>query len=404
MILKPKLSTLLATAALSCLASLASSADIAFSTEEDGIYAVFGTTSGEFAAKLHYEQAPLTVANFVGLAEGTVLLWDATEKQANSVNYYDGISFHRVISDFMIQGGSPNGLGTDGPGYTIPDEMSADLTHSKAGILSMANSGANSGGSQFFITLAPTTWLDGIHTIFGEIVAGQNIVNAIGSATTDANDKPLTPITINTVTIVRVGEEAAKFNPLDYDVPNVLFPSIELELDDTQSIARFPRKTNASYLVRHSTDLTDWTVDESLVPDYDAPATHELDLSSNFGTDGKAFVEVTEITNPVTLNAEGTNLTLNLTGNSEITVSITDTFDGTYTIGENSGTVTGYYWYPLEDRDQLYIGFSGLPAMQIYFSWTTETTGSVFVHVYARGNSPAFNVEGTFEANQRPES
>src|SRR3990172_8466133 len=137
-----------------------------------GVYAKFVTTEGNFTIQLFEQEAPKTVANFIGLAEGTKEWTDPRTGQRVKKPYYNGIIFHRIIADFMIQGGDPLGQGTGGPGYKFEDEFSPKLKHTKEGILSMANSGPNTNGGQFFITLVPTPWLDGKHTIFGEVVEG----------------------------------------------------------------------------------------------------------------------------------------------------------------------------------------------------------------------------------------
>ena len=141
--------------------------------------AVFETNQGTFEVELFEDKAPITVKNFTDLAEK---------------GFYDGLIFHRVIDGFMIQGGDPNGTGTGGPGYTIPDEFGEGLKHDSEGVLSMANAGPNTGGSQFFITLAPTPWLDGHHAIFGKVVKGMDVVRAIGKVDTDFQDKPLSKV------------------------------------------------------------------------------------------------------------------------------------------------------------------------------------------------------------------
>ena len=150
--------------------------------------AVFETNQGTFEIELFEDKAPITVKNFIDLAEK---------------GFYDGLIFHRVIDGFMIQGGDPNGMGTGGPGYTIPDEFHKDLKHDDEGILSMANAGPNTGGSQFFITLAATPWLDGHHSVFGKVVKGMDVVRAIGKVDTDFQDKPLAKIVMEKVTIRR---------------------------------------------------------------------------------------------------------------------------------------------------------------------------------------------------------
>ena len=137
-------------------------------------------------AELYPEIAPNTVNNFISLVKK---------------GFYDGVIFHRVINGFMIQGGDPTGTGTGGPGYTIKDEFSSKLTHEGAGVLSMANAGPNTGGSQFFITLRACPWLDGKHAVFGKVTKGMNVVYKIGKVKTDGNDKPLEPVTIKNIVI-----------------------------------------------------------------------------------------------------------------------------------------------------------------------------------------------------------
>jgi peptidyl-prolyl cis-trans isomerase A (cyclophilin A) len=167
------------------------------------VYAHFDTTLGSFTVELFETKAPKTVANFVGLAEGTREWRHPKTGESHKKPYYDGIIFHRVISGFVIQGGDPLGLGHGGPGYQFEDEFHPDLRHDRAGVLSMANAGPNTNGSQFFITLGPTPHLDRRHSVFGAVVKGLDVVEKIGQARTDRQDRPVTPIAMNKITIER---------------------------------------------------------------------------------------------------------------------------------------------------------------------------------------------------------
>ena len=167
--------------------------------------AVFDTSMGAFRIELYSDLAPNTVKNFVDLAQK---------------KFYDGVIFHRVIDKFMIQGGDPTGTGMGGPGYRIKDEFGEGLRHNAPGILSMANAGPNTGGSQFFITLVPTPWLDGHHAIFGHVIDGMEIVEAIGHTKTNRQDRPVKDIVINTITI-ELPEESGQTEASKPDEPPV---------------------------------------------------------------------------------------------------------------------------------------------------------------------------------------
>lgn len=167
---------------------------------ENGLYAKFNTTRGSILVKLTHDLTPGTVGNFVALAEGNL----ENKVKPQGQKYYDGLKFHRVIPDFMIQGGCPQGTGTGGPGYSFDDEFHPSLKHDRAGVLSMANSGPASNGSQFFITHIPTDWLDNKHTVFGHVVDGQDIVDSI-----EQGDL------IESLEIVRVGDDAKNWNAVE---------------------------------------------------------------------------------------------------------------------------------------------------------------------------------------------
>jgi peptidyl-prolyl cis-trans isomerase A (cyclophilin A) len=167
---------------------------------ENGIYAKFNTSKGSILVKLTHDLTPGTVGNFVALAEGNM----ENKVKPQGTKFYDGLNFHRVIPDFMIQGGCPQGTGTGDPGYKFDDEFHPSLKHDRPGILSMANSGPGSNGSQFFITHVPTSWLDNKHTVFGHVIEGQAVVDAVAQG-----DK------LETLEIIRVGEEAQNFNAIE---------------------------------------------------------------------------------------------------------------------------------------------------------------------------------------------
>jgi peptidyl-prolyl cis-trans isomerase A (cyclophilin A) len=166
-----------------------------------GTYAHFETSLGNFTAQLETQLAPKTVANFVGLAQGTKEWKDPkTGQMVTGKPYYDGLIFHRVVDTYIIQSGDPTGAGTGGPGFTIPDEFSPQLTHDGAGILSMANRGPNSGGGQFFVTLQPMMDLNRVNAAFGRVVRGLDVVRKIGSTRT-RNERPVTPVVLQKVRI-----------------------------------------------------------------------------------------------------------------------------------------------------------------------------------------------------------
>lgn len=170
----------------------------------EGLYSRIKTNKGTIVIQMEYTKAPMTVANFVALAEGKM----KNTAKPEGKPYFDGLIFHRVIPGFMIQGGDPTGTGMGNPGYSFADEINPELKHNRAGTLSMANAGPATNGSQFFITNGPTPHLDGRHAVFGYVVQGQDVVDAIAGVPRDQRDKPLEPVVMEKVTIERVGKAA----------------------------------------------------------------------------------------------------------------------------------------------------------------------------------------------------
>ncbi|MDF1665721.1 MAG: peptidylprolyl isomerase, partial [Planctomycetota bacterium] len=213
---------------------------------KDGIYVVFETNRGVMVAEMYYTQTPMTCANFIGLAEGTLDWTDAkTGAKKTKTPYFNGLNFHRVIPKFMIQGGCPLGNGMGGPGYKFADEIVEGLKHGSAGILSMANSGPATNGSQFFITLVPTPFLDGKHTVFGKLVKGTKTLEAIG-ATGSPRGQPTAKSEMNKVTVLRVGDKAKAWKyakaTKDWQISTVAKKDVPEVADDKIDAAKLPSK------------------------------------------------------------------------------------------------------------------------------------------------------------------
>jgi cyclophilin family peptidyl-prolyl cis-trans isomerase len=204
------------------IATFFASCSKSYDNLKEGLYADIETAKGNMIVKLEYEKVPNTVANFVTLAEGKNPF---VSEEFKGKPFYDGLKFHRVIADFMIQGGDPLGDGSGGPGYKFKDEFHPDLKHSKAGILSMANAGPSTNGSQFFITHKETPWLDNMHTVFGEVVEGLEVINTIA-----ADD------VIEKITIIRIGNAAKKFDAVK--IFKNYYSSVAKEIKDAEEKAK----------------------------------------------------------------------------------------------------------------------------------------------------------------------
>jgi peptidyl-prolyl cis-trans isomerase A (cyclophilin A) len=319
----------------------------AFARSQDGIYADFQTSLGNFTCQLHYDRAPRTVANFIALATGDRGWLDIPTGDAKRRPFYDGLTFHRVVSGFVIQGGSPNGNGTDGPGYTFKDEFHPTLRHTAAGVLSMANSGPQSNGSQFFVTLDQTSHLNDVHSVFGNVTSGLNVVQAIGTVAVNSNGKPLTPVVMQSVTIRRVGTAAQNFDIHLQGLPTVGGANPKLIAPSAGALAlQFPRAICSEYWVYKSSNLVTWT--PTRIGLYEkAPPAGDFDVSAEAGQ-SRYFFRVPEIAYPgpiyTPLTLRNSTVTMTFTGvnlnGAVVTYAYNGTGTGTWSVsGGGSGQI-----------------------------------------------------------------
>jgi cyclophilin family peptidyl-prolyl cis-trans isomerase len=231
-----------------------------FTPETDGLYAVFTTSAGEFTTELYYDHAPLTVANFVRLAEGRQIYFDTDTGELFEEPFYDGLTFHRVVKNFVIQAGSRDGSGTDGPGYRFEDEFSDELRHDSEGILSMANGGVNTNGSQFFITLRATPELDDKHSVFGAVVDGMDVVHLIGEESRDPREEdPIPAFTIESVEVLRIGEAAENWDDTAPPLPEVYAETFSVSFPGNGApVLHFQRPAQTVAYLFSSSDLISW--------------------------------------------------------------------------------------------------------------------------------------------------
>ena len=269
---------------------------------QDGIFADFSTTKGDFRVQLDYEKAPKTVANFIGLATGSRPWVDAIEGKISTEPFYDGITFHRVVPNFVIQAGSPNGQGNDGPGYQFGNEFHPDLLHDSAGVISMANSDSaeqnrfNTNGSQFFITLRSTPELNGKHSVFGRVVSGIDVVNDIGLLETGTGN-PI--VTINSVTIDRVGTAAQAFDETLQGLPDVSYVLTTIESSSpTQAELLFDGEALTSLSFFRSSNLFDWSLESSSALSTE-PTDGRIDVSNILTSETRQFFRLAKAQYPV---------------------------------------------------------------------------------------------------------
>jgi len=366
---------------------------------QDGIYADFTTSMGSITCRLEYAYAPKTVANFIGLATGERAWLDLTTGKARTTPFYDGQIFHRVIANFMNQGGSPNKQGSDGPGYSFQDEFTPFLRHTNFGVLSSANSGPDANGSQFFITAAATAWLDNVHSVFGQLVGGSNVVYAINHVTTDTtNNRPLTDVVIEKVGIRRVGAAAQAFNIHAQGLPVVTNQPLAMAVGPSQVSLTFSNRLNAENMIYSSTNLVDWTSESLGIETTNPIGTNSVTKAKDPNRKFHRMVAV-NYTNPrpVPKNVFGRTLTLSFSGGLGTIVIVFDgAGKGTYTYSNGSpGVVDSYGWNQDAYRGRLQpIYYSGLVPMVLHLDFALGGNGSFSGTAYTSPNTTA--VSGTY--------
>jgi len=312
----------------------------------NGIYAEFNTSMGSFTCRLDYALAPKACANFIGLATGQRAWLDLPTGVTKSTPFYDGTTLHRVIAGFMNQGGSRNALGTDGPGYTFVDEFSPTLHHDGFGVLSMANSGPDSNGSQYFITVSSQPQLNDVHSVFGRLYGGSNVVYSINHVATDANDKPLTNVTVNSVVIRRIGADALAFDITTNSLALVTNLTSYLGRSGTNVSLSFSNRLYADNRLYRSTNLVNWS-GSSLGIEVAAGFSNSVSRSADLPEE---FFRVAQVQYPPSLfvprNVLGRTLTLAFAGgNGTFVIAFDGAGTGSYTwSGGNSGSVLYYRW------------------------------------------------------------
>jgi peptidyl-prolyl cis-trans isomerase A (cyclophilin A) len=365
--------------------------------QTNGIFADFTTSLGSFTCQLDYTNAPRTTANFIGLATGQRAWLDLPSGRAMTNGFYNGLTFHRVIAGFMNQGGSPNGTGNDGPGYALMDEFSSRLVFDSFGVLAMANSGPNSDGSQFFITVAPFTSGNNTYTIFGRLVSGSNVVYAINHVATDASDKPLTNVVMQQVNIRRVGAAAQAFDINAQGLPAVTNLFLGITSQTGQVSLSFSNRLYADNRLYSTTNLSAWTA-ESLGIETGPPTTNMVYRTNDAPRKYFRMAQVQYASStfaPKTMY--GRTLTLNFTNgfSGTMVVAYDSAGGGSYTLTSYpQGTITSYSWTQGAYTGQLWpVYFSGLVPLTAQLSFASNTGGTFSGTFYT---ATPFNVYGAF--------
>ena len=420
----------------------------AFTPNGDGIYAVFDvsyfetseleTIDVEFTVQLLYDHSPVTCANFIGLASGELAWYNFETRQVETNHpYFDGLVFHRVVPNFVIQTGSPDGSGGDGPGWQLPDEMHPDLNHVSGGVVSMANASSgqggspNSGGSQFFITMVQFDHtqgqldaLNGRHSIFGFIIEGSDVTQAI-NRTPIQGTRPIVDVVINSVTILKQGAAANAWDPSLYWVAptfsnhEVVVTNDPEDFDndpDTDPIrvlrANWQRDKDSQYFFDDSNNLETWRTsffDRTEAED----SLESLFIEGEVGLNGRHFYRLLEAALPELPNLEGEQIIVNFDPieidedfvnylPEQLTIDFYDQLEGGFELQRSDntnmrviGSVNGYRMFPLGDRSQIEMNLNFFSNMQAYLDYETPNSGSVYVF-YPGGRREGSIATGTF--------
>jgi peptidyl-prolyl cis-trans isomerase A (cyclophilin A) len=362
-----------------CMVLLAVGSAVA-APSADGLYATLQTTMGNVCFELFYTNVPRTVANFVGLAEGTRPWIDPRTTFVSTKPYYNGIIFHRVDNGFMIQGGSPKGDGSDGPGYTFEDEFDPILRHDRPGIVSMANAGPDSNGGQFFITVAPTEWLDNKHSVFGSVVEGMNIVSNIAAVATDSGDRPLGDVTITNVFITRNGTNAQNFA-----VTNQALPEVEALPLSIAGLSLSAGTATSSYqYVYSSTNLADWS--EAISDYWPVPNGNWRLIASS---KSKEFFHANRVAYPIDKNRTGSPILHRIVvtiGSDVITIAPDGIDSGRVRVNsETNAVLTSWDWRTNHKLVGFDLWSDYYPPLGFDLYYASPTNGTSDVYLYDSG-------------------
>jgi cyclophilin family peptidyl-prolyl cis-trans isomerase len=371
----------------------------------NGIYAEFNTSMGSFTCRLEHVLAPKACANFIGLATGQRTWVDAASGRVRTNQFYNGLIFHRVITNFMNQAGSPNGQGNDGPGYAFEDEFTPSLRHDGFGVLSSANSGPDSNGAQFFITVTNTSWLDNVHTVFGRLYGGSNVVYAINRVPT-VGSKPTTDVVIQSVAIRRVGAAALAFDINAQGLPMVTHLNTRIARAGTNVSLTFSNRANVDNRLFTSSNLVSWTHSELGIETM-LPGTNTIYAA---GTSPRRFFQLAQVQYPNPLypprQVRGRNVTVNITqgGSGTLIMNFNTVGGGSYTFNGSPGTILGHTWKQEPFNGRLWpVSFSGALNydMTLLLNFTNATAGAMTGTVYGPpfyypGDPFAFPIAGTF--------